>query len=162
MQFHGFLTLAWLQNQFGLEPPQSNRFTGLLPYLPQENRHCTKLAFLQNSKIHTKWCSTGIAAPFLAGLGSSIPKGTRVLAFQRTLGLNLLEGEKRRMFRRHLATSAEDAYNIHFYNRGNLIRCKDSLPISDFVVASLSAMVETLRCCFGGFEFSRHFGWIRF
>ena len=71
------------------------------------------------------------AVPFLAGLGSSIPKGTRVLAFQRTLGLNLLEGEKRRMFRRHLATSAEDAYNIHFCNRGNLIRCKDSLPISD-------------------------------
>ena len=35
-------------NHFGLEPPGSNRFTGLLPYIPQENRHCTKLAFLQN------------------------------------------------------------------------------------------------------------------
>ena len=40
------------------------------------------------------------------------------------------------MFRRHLATSPVDAYNIHFYNRGNLVRCKESLPISDFLVAS--------------------------
>ena len=36
-------------NHFGLEPPRSNRFTGLLPYIPQENRHCTKLASLQNT-----------------------------------------------------------------------------------------------------------------